>query len=59
MRTFLTSPSALSYPAYAAPIKTHDLDDDFPEGNYEIFLEEQTFRLIKRKGQYIPALGFP
>jgi hypothetical protein len=38
---------------YAAPIKILQPDDGFPDGNYEVVLEDdQTFRIFKRDGEY-------
>ena len=47
----VTNPSAPANPAYARP-EILDLDDDFPDGNYELLVGEQALRLVKRGGKY-------
>ncbi|HST10899.1 MAG TPA: hypothetical protein VLL05_11025 [Terriglobales bacterium] len=47
----VTTPNAPSSPAYARPDPV-DLNDDFPDGEYELIVGEQTFRLVKRDGKY-------
>jgi len=49
----IPNPSAPAHPAYTQPIVIHDPDDNFPNGNYELIIGEQTFRFEKRNGQYI------
>jgi hypothetical protein len=51
----VTNPSAPAYPAYTLPAGIHS-DDDFPDGNYELIIGEQTFRFVKRNGEY---MGMP
>jgi hypothetical protein len=52
----VTNPSAPAHPAYTQPIVIHDADDDLPDGDYEVTIGEQTFRFVKRNGEYIGIL---
>jgi hypothetical protein len=52
----VTNPAAPAYPAYAQPVVIHDPNDDLPDGNYELIVGEQTFRCVKRNGEY---MGIP
>jgi hypothetical protein len=52
----VTNRSAPAHPAYTQPVVIHDPQDDFPEGDYELIVGEQTFRLLKRNDEY---LGIP
>jgi len=47
----VTNPSAPANPAYTRP-ELIDFEDDFPNGNYELLVGEQSFRLVKRSGKY-------
>ncbi len=47
----VTNPSAPANPAYTQP-EPIDFKDDFPDGNYELLVGEQIFRLVKRGGKY-------
>jgi len=43
--------------SYAAPpIQILDPDDNFPDGDYELVLGNQRFRMVKRDGKYFNTL---
>jgi hypothetical protein len=47
----VTNPLAPKLPGYVR-VEILDPDDDFPDGNYELDVDGQTFRLVKRDGKY-------
>lgn len=44
--------SSPAHPTYKNPLVIYDRNDDLPDGNYELVLGGQTFRLVKYNGVY-------
>jgi len=47
----VTNPLAPDLPGYGR-VEILDPEDDFPDGNYELDVDGQTFRRVKRDGKY-------
>jgi len=50
----VSDPKAPDAAPYRGPIKIHDQQDNFPDGNYELVLGAQVFVLTKSGGKYQP-----